>query len=123
MSRGIGQIRHSLFVLDSCFSGLAGLELKSPELSNVYMKDLLKSGHFLMTAGTAGQESYASLEQWGRSHFTDVFIRGASGAADAGKRRVSARRGLSVTKFYSYIRDRVAAGRRRLPQIDQAPCF
>src|ERR1019366_5238736 len=100
-SRDIGQTRHSLFVLDSCFSGLAGLESKGPGLSNVYVEDLLKSGHFLMTAGTKGQESYGSLKQWGGSLFTTAFLTGASGAADSGSKEFPADGVITVTKLYN----------------------
>jgi hypothetical protein len=120
-SRDIGQTRHSLFVLDSCFSGLAGLESKGPGLSNVYVEDLLKSGHFLMTAGTKGQESYGSLKQWGGSLFTTAFLTGASGAADSGSKEFPADGVITVTKLYNYIRNKVSAERDRVPQINQTP--
>jgi hypothetical protein len=120
-NKEIGQTRHSLFVLDSCFSGLAGSESKGYGLSNIYVRDLLKSGHFLMTAGSKGQESYGSLKQWGGSLFTDAFLKGASGAADSGSKEFPPDGVITVTKLYNYIRSRVSAERDQLPQINQTP--
>jgi len=120
-SNNIGQSRHSLFVLDSCFSGLAGVESKGSELSNVYLDDLLKPGHFLITAGSQGQESYASLKQWGGSLFTDAFLKGIGGAADSGSKEFPADGIITVTKLYDYIRNRVSKERDRIRQIDQTP--
>lgn len=42
-----------LFVLDSCFSGLAGIQKKG-DGQKLYLEDLSKYGHHLITAGTAG---------------------------------------------------------------------
>ncbi len=120
-SKNIDQTRHSLFVLDSCFSGLAGVESKGTGLSNVYLDDLLKPGHFLITAGSQGQESWASLKQWGGSLFTDAFLNGIAGAADSGSQEFPADGVITVTKLYDYIRNRVSKEREHNPRIDQTP--
>ncbi len=120
-SKDIGQTRHSLFVLDACFSGLAGLQSKGGGLSNIYIGDLLRTGHFLMTAGTEGQESYASLKKWGGSLFTNAFLSGASGAADSGSKEFPPDGVITVTKLYNYIRNKVSTERDQLPTINQTP--
>ena len=79
----LGHARQALFVLDSCFSGLAGVQRKSP-LRKKTLERLSQYGHHLITAGTENEVSIASLNDWGGSLFTDAFLRGAAGAADTG---------------------------------------
>ena len=73
--------RQALFILDSCFSGMAGIQRKSP-LSIKSIERLSQPGHHLITAGTSKEESIASKSLWGGSLFTNAFIKGASGRAD-----------------------------------------
>jgi uncharacterized caspase-like protein len=120
-SNNAGQSRHSLFVIDACFSGLAGVQAKGSGLSNVYLDDLMKSGHFLITAGSKDQESVGSLQQWGGSLFTDAFLRGIAGDADSGSREFPPNGIITVTKLYDYIRSRVSSERDRIPAINQTP--
>jgi uncharacterized caspase-like protein len=115
-SSNIGQARHSLFVLDACFSGLAGEQTKGEGLSNVYLDDLMKPGHFLITAGSGGQESVASVKRWNGSLFTDAFLRGIEGAADSGSKEFPPDGVITLTKLYDYIRNRISSERDHLPQ-------
>lgn len=73
---------HMLFLLDACFSGLAGTEDKSYETNVDPMELAEENGRFMMTAGGADETSIASLKRWGGSLFTDVVIYGMGGAAD-----------------------------------------
>jgi Caspase domain len=75
--------RHVLFVLDSCFSGLAGVTHKG-RAEHLRLDQLKKKGHHLLTAGSANQKSVALPGRSG-SLFTDAFLKGAEGAADAFK--------------------------------------
>jgi hypothetical protein len=105
-----------LFVLDSCFSGLAGQQPKG----SVYLKDLLLKGHFLLTAGAAGQPAYGGKE-WGGSLFTEYFLRGAAGAADASSAEASKDGIVSLSELYIYIRRGLAEESERVKGIHQTP--
>jgi uncharacterized repeat protein (TIGR03803 family) len=69
--------RQVLIILDSCLSGLAGVQAKS---SPPALEGLSKPGRYLMTAGTATEDVIAS-PQWHGSLFTQTFIDGAKGQA------------------------------------------
>lgn len=73
---------HMLFLLDSCFSGLAGTEDKSYETKLDPISLAQKNGRFMITAGGADETSIASRKRWGGSLFTDVVIHAMSGEAD-----------------------------------------
>jgi len=81
--------KHTLFLIDSCFSGLAGIQLKSvTDLKSYFTtfepKDLAKeNGQFLITAGGIDEQSIADIKTWGGSLFTDVLISGMSGKGDS----------------------------------------
>jgi hypothetical protein len=119
--QNLAQARHSLFLLDSCFSGLAGEQSKADEYIKVYMEDLLKPGHFLMTAGSAGQESVESLPRWNGSLFTDAFLRGASGAADSGTAEFAPDGVITLGKLFEYIHQRISAERTLVSGVNQTP--
>ncbi|MFC1718884.1 hypothetical protein ACFL6S_34855, partial [Candidatus Poribacteria bacterium] len=46
--RNIGHAEQVLFVLDCCFSGLAGIQSKG-DPKKLYLEDLSKRGHHLIT--------------------------------------------------------------------------
>ncbi len=73
---------HMLFLLDACFSGLAGTQDKRYETAVDPVKLAQENGRYMITAGGADQTSIASLGTWGGSLFTDVVISGMKGAAD-----------------------------------------
>jgi hypothetical protein len=68
-----------VFVLDSCLSGLAGVESKGP--TDTLLEGLSLPAHQLLTAGTA-KENVISSDAWTGSLFTDSFIVGAKGQAN-----------------------------------------
>ena len=74
----IARARQSLWVLDACFSGLAGTQRKAP-LEDKTRRRLAQRAHDLITAGTSGEELVAV---GGVSLFTSAFIEAARGAAD-----------------------------------------
>jgi Caspase domain len=92
------QARHVLFILDACFSGLAGVTKKgSPRIDQ-----LTQPAHYLITAGTAGEETIAS-EKWNGSLFTHELISAVNdgvGATDGV---------ISVFSLIDTIQSRVAA--------------
>ena len=105
-SRLLGDVRQTLFVLDACFSGLAGVQRKGP-LSDKTLAGLSQYGHHLITAGTADEESVASVKLWGGSLFTDAFLRGASGRADASTPEYPPDGVVSLKELVEYIRHRI----------------
>lgn len=105
-SQLLGDVRQTLFVLDACFSGLAGVQRKGP-LSDKTLAGLSQYGHHLITAGTASEESVASLKLWGGSLFTDAFLRGASGRADASTPEYPPDGVVSLKELVEYIRHRI----------------
>ena len=74
----IAHARQSLWVLDACFSGLAGSQRKAP-LDDKTLCRLAQRAHHLITAGTSGEQSVAV---GGASLFTSAFIEAARDAAD-----------------------------------------
>jgi uncharacterized protein len=96
------QSKQALFILDSCFGGLAGVEQKARTPTDEILQQLSQSSHMLITAGTAG-ETVISSSAWRGSLFTDSFILGAKGEAH---------RSFDVVTLYSliaFIQERVAA--------------
>lgn len=77
--QNVGHARHTLVVIDACFSGLAALQAKS-DLQNQTIARLAQPAHHLLTAGVENEESYSSDDS---SLFTSAFLEAARGAADS----------------------------------------
>ena len=105
--------RHVLFILDCCFSGLAGQQLKSP-LINKKLERLSLYAHHLITAGAKNEESVGSLSRWSGSLFTDSFIKAATGYADLSSAEYKADGVVSLKELMKYIEDRIAEESIRL---------
>ncbi|MCP4345059.1 MAG: DUF1566 domain-containing protein [Desulfobacterales bacterium] len=110
---------HMLFLLDCCFSGLAGTEVKNYD-TRVDAKELAKeSGRFLITAGGADEKSIADLKRWGGSLFTDVLVSGMKGNADTNDDGV-----VTTYELFSFVQAGVRNEARRarhkqVPLINQ----
>jgi len=100
--------RHILFILDCCFSGLAGTQRKSP-LMNKKISRLSQYGHHLITAGTANEQSLSSLKKWHGSLFTDSFLRAVQGRADLSSGDYGTDGIISLKELMKYIEDRIDA--------------
>jgi tetratricopeptide (TPR) repeat protein len=72
-AQNLGHTRHTLLLLDACFSGLAALQRKSDH-RDMTISRLTQPGHHIVTAGVEGEESYAVDE---RSLFTSAFLSAA----------------------------------------------
>ena len=96
---GFLDAQQALFVLDSCLSGLAGVEKKSTR--DELFAQFAKPAHHLLTAGTDNEIAIAG-ERWTGSLFTDSFILGARGQA----RRPSSNL-VSLFSLIDFIRERV----------------
>jgi hypothetical protein len=113
-------INQVLFVLDSCFSGAAGIQIKSsPE--EMQLKRLSKYAHHLITAGTANQTSVASVKLWGGSLFTSAFIAGASGRADAENSDFGKDGIISLKELMDYVGRRIDAEASTNKAIKMSP--
>ncbi|MGJ4916690.1 caspase family protein [Bradyrhizobium oligotrophicum] len=75
-AENVGQSRHSLFILDACFSGLAALQVKGTVRDQTIGR-LSQPAHQLVTAGVEDELSFASQ---GESLFTKAFIEAARGS-------------------------------------------
>lgn len=73
--------RQSLYLLDSCFSGLAGSAIKSSEAGKEKISIIEGKSSHLMTAGTSEQQTIAT-DQYG-SLFTHAILEGLRGEADS----------------------------------------
>ncbi len=105
---GLIKAKQTLYMLDSCFSGLAGTSVKS-NARRLTIGQLAKPSRQLMTAGTEGQQTIA-IDQLGGSIFTTALLDGLRGAADT----INAfeRDGIvSVNELVVYVKKRVALER------------
>jgi len=98
--------KQTLFILDACFSGAAGTQIKSP-LIDKKLDRLSQDGHHLITAGTANEESIASIEKWNGSLFTYAFLRGVRGNADSTTIDHPADGIISLKELMKYIEDTI----------------
>lgn len=95
--------KHMLFLLDCCFSGLAGVEAKGDFDTHVNPIELAcENGRFMITAGGANERTIGSLKEWGGSLFTAVAISGMSGYADVNYDSI-----VTTHELYEYIRSAV----------------
>jgi uncharacterized caspase-like protein len=98
------EAQQALFLLDACFSGLAGSAPKS-DRRGLKIDQLAKPAHHLLTAGTSDEQTIAS-DRWGGSIFTDAVLRAIRGEADA--ETTYGRDGVvSFSELFSYVKTRV----------------
>jgi WD40 repeat protein len=74
--RNLGHARHTLFLIDACFSGFAGFQ-SAGDNQDQTIERLMQPGHHIVTAGSENEESY-SLD--GASLFTSAFLSAARGS-------------------------------------------
>ena len=106
-----------LYLLDSCFAGLAGVAAKS-DVQALNLQQLMGPSRHIMTAGTSGEETIA-LDALGGSVFTTAVIDGLKGEADAanafGKDDL-----VSLGELKEYVSTRVEFERKtHAPQYPQ----
>lgn len=101
--------QQALFLLDACFSGLAGSASQSVN-RDLKIEELARPAHHLLTAGTAGEQTIAG-DRWGGSIFTDSVIRAIRGDADS--ESSFPRDGVvSLNELVEFVTTRVAIERR-----------
>jgi formylglycine-generating enzyme required for sulfatase activity len=100
------EAKQALFLLDACFSGLAGAVSQSGH-RDLQIAQLAQPAHQLVTAGTGEQQTVAG-DRWGGSVFTDAVLRAVRGEADA--QTTYGRDGVvSFSELIGYVKTRVAA--------------
>ncbi len=72
--------KHALFVIDSCFSGLAG-RAKSSNVRKATFRRISKPAHYVLTSSASNQRSYGYADGSG-SVFTSAFLNSVRGSAD-----------------------------------------
>jgi hypothetical protein len=93
-AQNVGHARHTLLLIDACFSGLAALQAKSDHRDTT-IERLIQPAHHLMTAGIEDEESYTFNDA---SLFTSAFLEAARGVADSTGEGV-----VSVSEIATYI--------------------
>jgi hypothetical protein len=108
--------KHKLFLIDACFSGLAGcVYRKSPfpeETLKLATKYLQNDGSQIMTAGTSDQKALMSSKWGGHSLFTYYLLRGLKGEADSNRDQM-----ITVPELYNYVYDNVPREAAQTPQL------
>jgi WD40 repeat protein len=77
-AQNVDNAKHTLFLIDACFSGLAAFQAKGGA-EKMTLERLLRPAHHLITAGVEGEESYSI---GGKSIFTSAFIAAAQGQVE-----------------------------------------
>jgi len=100
--------KHVLFVVDSCYGGIAGQSFRSAALSKAtedYVRLITRErGRQIITAGGADQEALESPE-WGHSVFTYYFLNGVEEKlADLNNDGI-----IPASELYTYLDSRVYA--------------
>jgi len=103
----LSNAKHTLFILDCCFGGLADIERKASQ-EKIKIDNLGKYAHELITAGTANQISVGDISKWNGSLFTNAFINGAKGAADFSSAQTEQDGIVSLTELLNFIRNEIS---------------
>ncbi len=110
--------RQALFILDSCFSGIAGTIYKKegseiPKETRKQVEAFVKSeGRQIMTAGGADETTSMSSKWNNHSVYTFYLINGLKGAADYNKDSV-----ISVRELQVYLDSNVPKEAKQTPQL------
>ncbi|MCZ6718097.1 MAG: caspase family protein [Gammaproteobacteria bacterium] len=94
-----------LYLVDACFSGLAGLVTKS-ESRALTIEQLAQPSRHLIVAGTGDEKTIAG-DRWDGSIFTDSVLKGLRGAADTGTRDFDSDGVVSLHELIDYVKKQV----------------
>lgn len=112
--------KHILFLVDACYSGIAGQRSRgrSPSQNDAWLKEITRErGRQLITAGGSDQEAIEGPE-WGHSVFTYYLLEGlGKGHADANDDGI-----IPASELHSYLEQRVfnaahIKSQKQLPEI------
>jgi WD40 repeat protein len=107
--------KQMLFILDSCFSGLAGVVKKGkiPKETRKQVEAFIKTeGRQIMTAGGADETTVMSKEWNNHSVYTLYLLKGLRGAADYNKDKV-----ISIRELQVYLDSTVPKEAKQTPQL------
>ena len=101
---------------------MKGVKLADPKLDREALNRLSRgSARYLLTAGTAGQQSFGGPE-WKGSLFTDTLIKGLESGADPYHNRIVTTRALYVWLTEAVFREAKKANRDLTPLfVDLSP--
>ncbi len=106
--------KHTLFILDCCFSGLAGLRPRAAIAPRPKLKTLNDPCVRIIAAGKSDEEVFEGKESWGgNSLFSRYLLKGLEGFADHDNDGI-----ITSDDLFFFVRDRVAeeSGNRQTPQ-------
>ncbi|MCD6326580.1 SUMF1/EgtB/PvdO family nonheme iron enzyme [bacterium] len=106
--------KHTLFVLDCCFSGMAGLRPRACIIPRPLDKALADPCVRIITAGKSDEEVFEGRTSWGgNSLFTKYFLKGLQGFADKDGDNI-----ITSDDVYQFVRERVTheSRNRQTPQ-------
>lgn len=113
--------KQTLYLLDACFSGLAGFQKKGRR--NQTIEQIARPSRQILTAGLANEETIAS-SSFGGSLFTTAIIDGLEGEADTSFGRYRKDGIVSTKELELYVKQRVneeirtrRLGRRLTPSL------
>jgi len=106
--------KHTLFILDCCFSGLAGLRPRAAIAPRPKLKALSDPCVRIIAAGKSDEEVFEGKESWGgNSLFSRYLLKGLEGFADHDNDGI-----ITSDELYFFVRDRVVeeSCNRQTPQ-------
>jgi WD40 repeat protein len=108
--------KQMLFILDSCFSGLAGMVHKKGEIPNETRKQveafIRSEGRQIMTGGGADETTEMSKKWNNHSVYTFYLLKGLRGTADYNKDKV-----ISIRELQVYLDSTVPKEAKQTPQL------
>ncbi len=102
--------KQTLYLLDACFSGLVGNEIKG--YRNETIQQIARPSRQILTAGLADEVAIAG-RAFGGSLFTTAVIDGLKGEADTSSKRFKKDGIVSAKELELYVKKRVAEERGR----------
>ncbi|MCI5137932.1 MAG: hypothetical protein D3922_05870 [Candidatus Electrothrix sp. AR1] len=102
---GLLEASQTLYILDSCFSGLAGGQHKG-HARKLTTQQLTKPSRQILTAGREGEVALV-FEDLGGSLFTVALLEGMRGAADTSSGNFERDGVISVNELELYVKKRV----------------
>ena len=106
------QSKQKLYILDACFTGLAGYATKGSSRQQL-LSQIAKPSEQILTAGTEFEETIA-ISSLGGSLFTAVLIDGLKGKADTSFSKQAADGIITLTELMPYLRERIALEIRKV---------
>nr|VFJ94009.1 MAG: Caspase domain-containing protein [Candidatus Kentron sp. LFY] len=101
----VSKVRHVLFILDACFSGIVGHQLMGGSKEQT-IERLVRYGHHIFTAGSVDEKTIAG-KKWNGGIFTDSFLLAAEGNADSHMVGFQKDGVISLDEIKTYVNNRI----------------